>query len=59
MKYNPKISQAALLNYARLSYEIGNPDEQVPTDNHSFSRKLPQCGGKRRNDCFVIGFIYQ
>jgi TolA-binding protein len=30
MNFNPDISQSALLNYARLSYEIGNPYEKVP-----------------------------
>ena len=30
MTFNPDISKIALLNYARLSYEIGNPYEKVP-----------------------------
>ena len=30
MRFNPDITQTALLNYARLSYEIGNPYEKVP-----------------------------
>ncbi len=30
MGFNPDITQTALLNYARLSYEIGNPYEKVP-----------------------------
>ena len=30
MNFNPDITQTALLNYARLSYEIGNPYEKVP-----------------------------
>lgn len=30
MTFNPDITQTALLNYARLSYEIGNPYEKVP-----------------------------
>mgnify|MGYP003684944145 FL=1 len=30
MNFNPDITQTALLNYTRLSYEIGNPYEQVP-----------------------------
>ena len=30
MKFNPDITQIALLNYAKLSYEIGNPYENVP-----------------------------
>ena len=30
MDFNPDISQLALLNYAKLSYEIGNPYEKVP-----------------------------
>jgi tetratricopeptide (TPR) repeat protein len=30
MDFNPDITQIALLNYAKLSYEIGNPYEKVP-----------------------------
>ena len=30
MKFNPDITHVALLNYAKLSYEIGNPYEKVP-----------------------------
>ena len=30
MNFNPDISQIALLNYAKLSYDIGNPYEKVP-----------------------------
>lgn len=30
MQFNPDITQSSLLNYARLSYEIGNPYEAVP-----------------------------
>ena len=30
MKFNPDITRVALLNYAKLSYEIGNPYEKVP-----------------------------
>lgn len=30
MTFNPDITQIALLNYAKLGYEIGNPYEKVP-----------------------------
>lgn len=30
MTFNPDITQIALLNYAKLSYEVGNPYEKVP-----------------------------
>ena len=30
MSFNLDISKSALLNYARLSYEIGNPYKKVP-----------------------------
>ena len=30
MGFNPDITETALLNYTRLSYEIGNPYEKVP-----------------------------
>ncbi len=41
MQYNPEIRQDALLNYARLSYEIGNPYEPVPEVLADFLSRYP------------------
>ncbi|HSR59370.1 MAG TPA: tetratricopeptide repeat protein [Robiginitalea sp.] len=41
MEFSPEISQDALLNYARLSYEIGNPYEPVPTVLGAYLERYP------------------
>ena len=41
MAYSPEIAQDALLNYARLSYEVGNPYEPVPTVLGSYLERYP------------------
>ena len=41
MEFSPEIGQDALLNYARLSYEIGNPYEPVPTVLGSYLERYP------------------
>tara|TARA_X000001036_G_scaffold210296_1_gene197577 strand:- start:8231 stop:11248 length:3018 start_codon:yes stop_codon:yes gene_type:complete len=40
--YDPQISKNSLLNYARLSYEIGNPYEKVPDVLKYYLSKYPQ-----------------
>jgi len=54
MSYNPKISQAALLNYARLSYEIGNPYEQVPTVIIRFLESHPNAEEKEEMTVLLL-----
>ena len=54
MKYNPKISQAALLNYARLSHEIGNPYEQVPTVIIRFLESYPNAEEKEEMTALLL-----
>jgi tetratricopeptide (TPR) repeat protein len=54
MKYNPKISQAALLNYVRLSYEIGNPYEQVPTVIIRFLESYPNAEEKEEMTALLL-----
>ncbi len=41
MDYSPEIQKDAYLNYARLSYEIGNPYEPVPQVISDFLKKYP------------------
>ncbi|SFR52977.1 TolA-binding protein [Robiginitalea myxolifaciens] len=41
MQYSPDIRKDALLNYARLSYEIGNPYEPVPQVLGNFLERYP------------------
>lgn len=42
MDYNAQIQQDALLNYGRLSYEIGNPYESAPKVLASYLEKYPE-----------------
>lgn len=41
MAFSPEIEKDALLNYARLSYEIGNPYEPVPNVMTTYLEKFP------------------
>ena len=42
MEFNPDIQKDALLNYARLSYEIGNAYESVPEVLGSYLEEYPE-----------------
>lgn len=44
MTFNPEIEKDALLNYARLSYEIGNAYEPVPQVITAYLDKYPKDG---------------
>ena len=41
MSYDLKIQEDAYLNYAKLSYEIGNPYQSTPEVIRSFMDKYP------------------
>ncbi len=41
MTFSPEIEKDALLNYARLSYEIGNPYEPVPEVMMAYLERFP------------------
>ncbi|MBL4746933.1 MAG: tetratricopeptide repeat protein [Flavobacteriaceae bacterium] len=41
MEYNPEIQKDAWLNYAKLSYEIGNPYQPVPSVLQSYLKANP------------------
>ncbi|MFP9099415.1 tetratricopeptide repeat protein [Flavobacterium sp. RHBU_24] len=41
MEFEPKIQEDAFLNYAKLSYEIGNPYQSVPGVLGAFQEKYP------------------
>ena len=42
MSFNPDISEDAFLNYAKLSYEIGNPFEDPPKVLVNFLKLYPK-----------------
>ncbi len=46
MDFEPKVQEDAWLNYAKLSYEIGNAYESVPSVLTSYLEKYPDSGFK-------------
>ena len=59
MTFNADISKIALLNYARLSYEIGNPYEKVPQLIIRYLRNLPQNIRRARAYGAFVEFLHQ
>jgi hypothetical protein len=49
MDFDLKIQEDANLNYAKLSYEIGNSYQSVPDVLSSFLAKYPNTPNKPRN----------
>ncbi|HUH27394.1 tetratricopeptide repeat protein [Gelidibacter sp.] len=54
MDYNLKIQEDAWLNYAKLSYEIGNPYQSVPQVLTSYLEKYPQTASKSEIETLLI-----
>jgi len=60
MVFNPKIQEDAALNYAKLSYEIGNPFQNVSDVLQNFLKKHPKSPSyKEINKLVVTSFIHQ
>lgn len=58
MLFNPQISEDAYLNYAKLSYEIGNPYQSVPEVLTNFLSAYPNSTGKSEiNDLLIDSYI--
>ncbi|NQZ45130.1 MAG: tetratricopeptide repeat protein [Flavobacteriaceae bacterium] len=58
MNFNDAIEKDALLNYARLSYEIGNPYEPVPQVMTSYLERYPKDEHQEEiQDLLVDSFI--
>ncbi|KAF2516909.1 tetratricopeptide repeat protein [Flavobacterium salilacus subsp. salilacus] len=54
MEFDAKIQEDAYLNYAKLSYEIGNPYQSVPEVLNSFLGKYPQTPFKQEVQNLLI-----
>ena len=54
MNYNEQIQQDAMLNYARLSYEIGNPYESVPALLTSYLKTYPDAPQKQEIEELLV-----
>jgi len=58
MSFDPKIKKDAWLNYAKLSYEIGNPYKSVPEVLHEYLKLYPNSKNKEKiNDLIVSSYI--
>lgn len=58
MEFSPEIGKDALLNYARLSYEVGNPYEPVPAVLGSYLEKYPNdAQGAELRELLVDSYI--
>ncbi|MGS2738981.1 tetratricopeptide repeat protein [Sinomicrobium sp. M5D2P17] len=54
MDFDKRIQEDALLNYARLSYDIGNPYQSVPEVLLSFIEKYPDSGYKQEIEGLLV-----
>ncbi|GAB5401402.1 MAG: tetratricopeptide repeat protein [Aureisphaera sp.] len=58
MDFSPQIQEDAWLNYAKLSYEIGNSFESVPQVISSFLEKFPENGNNEElKDLLIDSYI--
>lgn len=58
MLYSPQIAEDAYFNYAKLSYEIGNPYQSVPEVLTNFLAAYPSSAGKSEiNDLLIDSYI--
>lgn len=58
MEYNNDITKDAWLNYAKLSYEIGNPYKSVPDVLQEYMDKYPNSAAKDEiNDLLISAYI--
>jgi TolA-binding protein len=58
MQYEPEIQKDAWLNYAKLSYEIGNPYKSVPEVLNEYLALYPNSTNKEEiNDLIISSYI--
>ena len=54
MQFDAKIQEDASLNYAKLSYEIGNPYQSVPEIMNAYLAKYPNSASKQEINTLLI-----
>ncbi|WP_233861168.1 tetratricopeptide repeat protein [Tenacibaculum piscium] len=60
MDFDAKITESAWLNYAKLSYELGNPYQSVPEVLKGFLAKYPNnTNANEISDLLITSFLYQ
>ncbi|UAM97031.1 tetratricopeptide repeat protein [Polaribacter litorisediminis] len=60
MPFNPEIQEDAALNYAKLSYEEGNPFENISDVLQNYLKKYPNSASYSEiNELVVSSFIHQ
>ncbi|SDR72492.1 Tetratricopeptide repeat-containing protein [Polaribacter sp. KT25b] len=60
MTFNPKIQEDAALNYAKLSYEAGNPFQNISDVLQDYLKKYPNSSSYNEiNELVVSSFIHQ
>ncbi len=58
MNFKPKIQEDAYLNYAKLSYEIGNPYKSVPDVLQDYLKAYPNSKEKKEiNDLIISAYV--
>lgn len=58
MEFDLKIQEDAFLNYAKLSYEIGNPYQSVPAVLNAYLAKYPNNANKQEiNNLLISSYI--
>lgn len=58
MNFEPELQEDAYYNYAKLSYDIGNPYESTPTVLRNFLKKYPNTTNKIEvNQMIVSSFV--
>ena len=58
MEFEPKIQEDAYLNYAKLSYELGNPYQSVPEVLNGYLAKYPNSSYKQEiNNLLINSYI--
>ncbi len=58
MDFDPGIRKDAFYNYAKLSYDIGNPYSSVPEVLQEYVRKYPSSGERKEIESLIISAYY-
>ncbi len=57
MDFSAEIKKDAMLNYTRLSYDIGNPYESVPSVIQSYMQTYPDSNATEMKDLLVDSYV--
>lgn len=57
MDFSAEIKKDAMLNYARLSYDIGNPYQSVPSVIQAYIQAYPDSHSQEMNELLINSFV--